>query len=82
MTAEQIDFVKRAYWLLADGLDDDEMISAGAAICAGIVERHTDMETAKDIHERIIMYCKATIVSFASEKEADGQKIGGTDNGI
>ena len=75
MTAEQIDFVKRAYWLLANGLDDEEMIMAGAAICAGIVEQNTDVKTAEDIRDRIIMYCRSTIAAFKSAQEE-------TDHGI
>lgn len=77
MTTEQIDFVKRAFKMLASELNEDEMLSAGISICSGIVGAKTDDETARDVSQHLIAYLYGIINAYKDASKA----IGGTNNG-
>lgn len=75
MTTEQIDFVKRAFRMLASELNEDEMLSAGIGICSGIVGAKTNDETGRNVSEHLLAYLHGIIDSYRKETENGGQNL-------
>ena len=66
--SEKIEHVHDAFWILANNLDDNEMVEAGLVISGCIMERLTDAQTARDARDHIRSYIWGIIDAYIDGK--------------
>lgn len=66
--SDKLEYVHDAFHILANNLDDKEMVEVGLAFSGCIMERLTDAQTARDAREHIRAYIWGIIDAYIDGK--------------
>ena len=74
--SQKIEHVQEAFRVLHHNLTDEELVEAGLAISSCIMERLTDLETARDAREHVRAYIWGIIDAYIDgKKEVDHGRL-------